>query len=120
MESLLPSLPALLVLSVLADGPAHGYEIASRVRERSGDVLGLKEGTLYPRLYQLEREGEIQGEWRADSGRRVRVYELTDQGRHRLDRELSEWRRRVDAAERVLGSADHVQRQQRRLRLGDI
>lgn len=112
MESLLPSLPALLVLSVLADGPAHGYEIASRVSERSGAVLDLKEGTLYPRLYQLEREGVIQGDWRTDSGRRVRVYELTDIGRRRLDRELSEWRRRVDAAERVLGSAGNALLQQ--------
>ncbi len=57
MDALLPSLPALLVLAALAEGPAHGYQIAARVSERSGDVLALKEGTLYPRLYQLEREG---------------------------------------------------------------
>ncbi len=120
MESLLPSLPALLVLAVLAEGPAHGYQIAAAVNEQSGDVLDLKEGTLYPRLYQLEREGFVRAQWQSDSGRRVRVYELTDAGRTRLQRDREEWRKRVEAADRVLSPAARLRQGGGIARYGDL
>lgn len=121
MDSLLPSLPALLVLSVLADEPAHGYQIALRIREQSGDVLDLKEGTLYPRLYQLEREGLVRGEWHTESGRRLRVYALTSTGHHRLERDLGEWKRRVRAADMVLSPPEgRPAASRRRVRYGDL
>jgi PadR family transcriptional regulator PadR len=105
MDTLLPSLPTLLILSALEHGPAHGYEIARRVHEESGGLLDLKEGTLYPRLYQLEREGLLVAQWTTDgSGRRIRRYELTATGRDHLRRERPAWRARVEAAERVLFS----------------
>jgi DNA-binding PadR family transcriptional regulator len=118
MDSLLPSLPALLVLAALSEGPAHGYQIAQRVGERSGDVLDLKEGTLYPRLYQLERAGLVRAAWQVESGRRVRVYELTESGSAALERDRAEWRRRVQAADKVLSAVR--QSAGRRPRLGDL
>jgi PadR family transcriptional regulator PadR len=105
VDSLLPSLPALLILAVLEEGAAHGYEIARRVDATSAGVLDLKEGTLYPRLYQLEREGLVVGRWTAaGTARRTRVYELTPAGIERLLEQRAVWRTRVDAADRVLFS----------------
>lgn len=103
MDTLIPSLPTLLVLAALEEGPAHGYQIARRVESASDGVLALKEGTLYPRLYQLESHGLILGHWQDEpSGRRVRVYELTPKGRTELVAGRAEWSRKARAADRVL------------------
>lgn len=103
MESLLPSVPTLLVLQVLESSPAHGYEIARRVEQDSATVLSLKEGTLYPLLYRLEREGLVQAAWHDEpKGRRVRVYTLTDAGRRRLAGGRREWAIRSHRVSRVL------------------
>lgn len=103
MDSLLPSVPTLLVLTVLEAGPAHGYEIARRVELASAATLELKEGTLYPLLYKLEREGLLSAAWQEHPrARRVRIYELTDAGRSRLAEGRREWEVRARGVIRVL------------------
>ena len=107
MDSLLPSVPTLLVLEVLATAPGHGYEIARRIEGRSEGALTLKEGTLYPLLYRLERDGLVVGEWReVPNGRRMRVYTLTETGAGRLAQARSEWTVRAQGVNRVLGSGE--------------
>lgn len=111
MDTLLPSIPALLVLAVLEAGPAHGYQIARRVEEASEGLLGLKEGTLYPRLYQLEREALIQGTWHEGAaGRRVKVYALTPEGTRALAVQRAQWQAKAMAVNRVI-SVPAVQRE---------
>lgn len=103
MDSLLPSVPTLLVLEVLDGTPGHGYEIARRIEERSERALRLKEGTLYPLLYRLERDGILVGEWQeAANGRRLRVYRLTEVGSQRLAHSRAEWTARTRGVERIL------------------
>lgn len=104
VDSLLPSVPVLLVLKVLQGAPAHGYEIVRRVELRSEGALALKEGTLYPLLYKLEHEGLVVGEWcNEPSGRRVRVYALTEAGTGRLAETRSQWAVRARGVDRILG-----------------
>ena len=102
MDTLLPSIPALLVLAVLEEGPAHGYQIARRVDEASQGLLALKEGTLYPRLYQLEHEELIQGTWQEFAGRRVKLYALTNKGTQALAAQRQQWEEKASAVNRVL------------------
>jgi DNA-binding PadR family transcriptional regulator len=102
MDTLLPSIPALLVLAVLEEGPAHGYQIARRVDEASQGLLALKEGTLYPRLYQLEHEELIQGTWQESAGRRVKLYALTNKGTQALAAQRQQWEEKASAVNRVL------------------
>jgi PadR family transcriptional regulator, regulatory protein PadR len=71
----------LLLLSVLADGPAHGYAVIAALRERSGEELTLPEGTVYPALHRLEAAGLLRSYWAEQAGRRRRLYELTARGR---------------------------------------
>ena len=79
-----------LVLAVLADAPQHGYGIAREINQRSGDALKCKQGTLYPALHALEREGLILGEWET-AERPRRVYVITEAGRTELARRLQAW-----------------------------
>jgi len=88
----------LLVLTVLQRAPAHGYALAERLRERSGGVFDLAEGTVYPALYRLERHGLVVSHWRSVDGRRRRVYRLTTAG----EQALSERRRRWDSFEAAM------------------
>lgn len=81
----------LLVLAVLADGPRHGYAIIEELRERSGEVFDLAEGTVYPVLHRLERGGSLSSEWSDAGGRRRRSYRLTAAGRARLVDERAGW-----------------------------
>ncbi len=84
---------ALMVLKTLeAMGPLHGYGIARRIEQTSGDVLLLNYGTLYPALLKLEQEGYVQAEWGAsENNRRAKFYELTKAGRRRLTLEMASW-----------------------------
>ncbi len=85
---------ALMVLKTLdVLGPLHGYGIARRVEQISGDLLSVNQGTLYPVLLKLEQEGAIASEWGAsENNRRARFYRLTRQGRTLLQAETREWR----------------------------
>jgi transcriptional regulator len=81
----------LLLLAAVEAGPAHGYAIIKTLRERTGEVLNLPEGTLYPALQRLQAAGLLESSWSIVEGRRRRVYELTAEGRAALERERSEW-----------------------------
>lgn len=94
----------LLVLAVLAGGPAHGYEIVRRVRDRSAASLSLREGSLYPLLHGLEADGLVVAEWDEGTGRRRRVYRLTEAGRMALQQQREAWARRTRAVQRVLSA----------------
>jgi len=84
---------ALIVLRTLEVlGPLHGYGIARRIEQISGDLLAVNQGTLYPVLLKLEQEGAIGSEWGAsDNNRRARFYRLTPAGRRRLAVETKDW-----------------------------
>ena len=84
---------ALMVLKTLESmGPLHGYGIARRIEQISGDQLSLNYGTLYPALLKLEQEGFIKSEWGlSDNNRRARFYRLTRSGRTQLKKEAREW-----------------------------
>ena len=84
---------ALMVLKTLdVLGPQHGYGIARRIEQISGDVLALNQGTLYPLLLKLEHEGAIASEWGAsENNRRARFYRLTVTGRKQLQTETRDW-----------------------------
>ena len=84
---------ALMVLKTLQTlGPLHGYGIARRIEQTSGDLLSVNYGTLYPALLKLEQEGFISSEWgTSDNNRKARYYKLTRAGRKQLQREASQW-----------------------------
>jgi PadR family transcriptional regulator, regulatory protein PadR len=93
----------MLVLNALRLEPMHGWGITERIEEWSERVLQLGQGTLYPALYRLERQGLIESEWRVTANsRRARYYSLTRQGRRQLDDELAQWRRTSRAINLVL------------------
>jgi transcriptional regulator len=95
----------LLVLRTLeALGPLHGYGIARRIGQISKDVLRLNQGTLYPALLRMEQEGWIASKWGAsEKNRRARFYSITPAGRRRLAKETEDWRRKSSTIERFLG-----------------
>jgi PadR family transcriptional regulator, regulatory protein PadR len=88
-----PGTLALMVLKTLEVlGPLHGYSIARRIEQISGDLLTVNQGTLYPVLLRLEQEGSVASEWGAsDNNRRARFYKLTRQGRRDLQAEARDW-----------------------------
>ena len=84
---------ALMVLKTLDTlGPLHGYGIARRIEQTSGDKLSLNYGTLYPALLKLEQEGYVTSEWGvSDNKRKAKFYRLTRAGRKQMDRAAREW-----------------------------
>jgi PadR family transcriptional regulator, regulatory protein PadR len=100
---LLPGTLDLLVLRTLTRGPMHGYGIAQRVKEISGDVLQVGESSLYPALQRLLLDGYLEAEWGAsENNRRARYYTLTAAGRKHLAQERKEFERIVEAIQLVL------------------
>ncbi|HLK59249.1 MAG TPA: helix-turn-helix transcriptional regulator [Chthonomonadaceae bacterium] len=99
-----------LLMAVLQEGPLHGYAIAREIERRSGDALQLGEGSLYPALRALERDGLVISRWEPrPSGPARKVYELTEAGHRALAARTQSWRRFVEAVENVLGETPHVQ-----------
>ena len=98
---------ALMVLRTLEVlGPLHGYGIARRIEQISGDLLAVNQGTLYPVLLKLEQEGAITSEWgTSDNNRRARFYRLTAAGRKQLESELSGYHRVHEAIQAILRTA---------------
>ncbi len=84
---------ALMVLKTLdVLGPLHGYGVAKRIEQISGDLLTVNQGTLYPVLLKLEQEGSIDSEWgQSENNRKARFYRLTPAGRRRLRAETADW-----------------------------
>ena len=99
---------ALMVLKTLeALGPQHGYGIARRIEQTSGDLLSVNYGTLYPALLKLEQEGDIASEWGiSENNRKARFYRLTKSGRARLARETREWERTAAIMARFLSPGE--------------
>ena len=102
-SELLPGTLDMLVLRTLVAGPMHGYGIAQRLKQVSGDVLQVGESSLYPGLQRLLLNGWVKAEWGAsENNRRARYYTLTAAGRKQLALEREEFARVVDAIQRVL------------------
>jgi PadR family transcriptional regulator, regulatory protein PadR len=102
---------ALMVLKTLdVLGPLHGYGIARRVEQISGDQLALNQGTLYPLLLRLEQEGAIESEWGpSENNRRARFYRLTRAGRKQLQAELRDWQQTAEIIARFLAITEGTQ-----------
>jgi PadR family transcriptional regulator PadR len=94
----------LLLLNVLRDQPAHGYQIAVALRESSRGAFDLPEGTIYPALHRLEQQGLLASEWDDQGSRRRRVYRMTRQGRDAMRVQQVEWTRFVRGVHDVLGT----------------
>jgi len=93
----------LLLLKILALEPLHAWAVAQRLKQVSGDVLQVSDGSLYPALHKLEQEGWIAGEWKVtENGRRAKFYSLTRPGRRALEREAANWERVAGAISRVV------------------
>lgn len=96
----------VLILRTLADGPRHGFGVASHISERSSGVLEMDDGTLYQALHRMQERGWLDSEWRhAESGKRARFYWLTPEGRERLAIESESWRHYASAVTSVLQPA---------------
>jgi transcriptional regulator len=96
----------LLILRVLRPGSLHGYAIAQRIHTLSSEVLRVEEGSLYPALQKILLKGWVTAEWGvSETGRKVRFYRLTKDGRRQLDTELSDYGRVHEAIQAVLRTA---------------
>ena len=97
-----------MVLKTLeALGPLHGYGIARRIEQTSGDLLSVNYGTLYPSLLKLEQEGYITAEWGvSDNNRRARYYKLTRAGSKQLEKETRNWQETTDILARFLDDSN--------------
>ena len=95
---------ALMILRTLETlGPLHGYGIARRIEQTSGDLLKVNYGTLYPALLKLEQEGYIASEWGvSDNNRKANYYRLTRAGRKQVEREAREWEKATEILARFL------------------
>jgi PadR family transcriptional regulator, regulatory protein PadR len=84
----------LLILKILALEPLNGFAISQRLRQVSGEVLQVSDGSLYPALHKLEQEGWITAEWKlTENNRRAKFYSLTRPGRRQLEKESANWER---------------------------
>ena len=97
----------VLVLRALTVEPMHGWGLAQRIEQMSGDVLAIQQGTLYPALQRMKRKGWINSAWRVtENNRRARYYALTPLGRRQLETERVLWERTASAVNRVLNWAE--------------
>ena len=94
----------LLVLGVLEQGPAHGYQIAMSVEERTGGIFSFQHGTLYPILHRLEADGQLRGEWSGD-GRRRKTYRITTAGQATLRKGAEDLEQQFAVLLELLGGA---------------
>ncbi len=95
----------LLLLAVLLPRPAHGYVIIEALRRCSAGTFDLPEGTVYPALHKLELDGLLTSEWSSETGRRRRVYAITDEGRAAFEAQQQEWSRFSQGIDAVLQEA---------------
>ena len=94
----------LLLLHVLNNEPAHGYQVVCRLRDQSDGAFALAEGTVYPALHRLERQGLLASDWDDEGPRRRRVYRLTPLGRGSLQARRAEWTQFAVGVSAVLGA----------------
>lgn len=102
----LPGTLETLVLKTLARGPKHGYAVARWIEDATDLALAVEEGSLYPALYRMEKRGWIDAEWgTSDSGRRVKFYRLTPEGRKQLAGDAEAWAAFSTAVNKVMAKA---------------
>jgi PadR family transcriptional regulator, regulatory protein PadR len=94
----------MLLLSAVSISPAHGYGIIERLREQSSGAFDLREGTVYPALHRLERDGLLESRWSDDGPRRRRIYAITGRGRRALDTRRREWASFATAVRAVISA----------------
>ena len=95
-----------LVLKTLSAGPRHGYAIARSIEQATEDVIQVEEGSLYPALYRMEKRGWIEADWGvSETGRRAKLYRMTNTGRKQLRLETAEWTQFATAVSRFLTPA---------------
>ena len=101
---------ALMILKTLQTmGPQHGYGIARRIEQISGDELEVNYGTLYPALLKLEQEGTIASDWAiSDNNRRAKFYRLTEAGQKQVEKEEREWEQATAIMARFLGAKEQT------------
>ena len=106
-DEIYPGTLDLLILKTLGrESPMHGFEIARAIQQRSGDVLQVEEGSLYPALQRMLVKGWVKGEWGlTDENRRARYYRLTAAGKRQLESEVSQFERVIGAMKKVLEKA---------------
>ena len=93
----------LLLLKIVALEPLHAWAISQRLKQVSGEILQVSDGSLYPALHKLEQEGWIKAEWKVtDNGRRAKFYSLTRLGKKQLESEAANWRRLSTAISHVV------------------
>ena len=93
----------LLILKTISLEPMHGWAIAKRIQQVSGEVLQVQQGSLYPALHRLEQQAWIKAQWaESETGRQAKFYSLTAPGRRRLDAELANWNRLSSAIDLVM------------------
>jgi PadR family transcriptional regulator PadR len=102
-RGLFPGALEMMILQTLRRAPLHGYALAQHIKERSGDLLQVEEGSLYPALQRLLRDKAVAAEWGLSArNRKVRIYKITPAGRKQLERETSSFEQMLDGIARVM------------------
>jgi transcriptional regulator len=102
-RDLFPGALEMMVLQLLRHGPLHGYALARQIKQSSGDLLQVEEGSLYPALQRMLKAGAVAAEWGISArNRRVRIYRITPSGRKRLERDTSSFDRMLEGIARVM------------------
>ncbi len=102
-RDLFPGALEMMILRTLKRQPSHGYALVQHIKRVSNDLLQIEEGSLYPALQRLLKEGLVKAEWGVSAtNRRVRIYKLTAAGAKHLEREVSSFERMLDGIARVL------------------
>jgi PadR family transcriptional regulator PadR len=97
----------LLILKIVAVQPVHGYAIAQRLQQISGEVVQVPGGSLYPALHRLENRGFVKSDWKeTETGRDAKFYRLTNKGRAHLNAQTASWRRLAEAVGLILNLAE--------------
>lgn len=105
-RDLFPGALELMVLETLRRKPLHGYALVQHIKRASDELLQVEEGSLYPALQRMLKAGWVKAEWSTSStGRRVRIYQLTHEGRKHVEREISAFDRMLEGITRVLAPA---------------
>jgi PadR family transcriptional regulator PadR len=106
-RDLFPGALEMMVLRTLKRQPLHGYALVQHIKRNSDDLLQIEEGSLYPALQRLLKEGLVKAKWGTSStNRRVRIYELTPAGSKHLEREVSRFERMLEGITRVLSPSE--------------
>ncbi len=105
-RGLFPGALEMMILQTLKQKPLHGYALAQHIKQTSNDLLQVEEGSLYPALQRMLKEGWVKAEWGISATkRRVRIYQLTREGRKHVEREVSSFERMLEGITRVLSPA---------------